>query len=484
MLPVGLAAILALPILAYLTAPEGSSGVTTLATVVAALALIPFAVAWLRGALDPGEPIFGVAIIYFLLFSGRALYIQADPIALSNFSAHPYGDALQTALVLAVAGFILLLAGYYAPFGGAIAARLPQLAGVFSTTGTKARVFVLLAIGVGTQLVLTLAYGQTFFAEGQGVNRNNENFLLQLGYFSNYGLAVAAIAAANARAAGRGGFWRNPFLLAGCAAAAVVGLLYSQKSNVISAAVIVSLVYNYRVRRIPLRLAVGVAFVVLFLVFPLISTQRALREEGYLSGSSATSDRLTSGAGGVVASFVADPTQFAREAYGSLIARENGVDSLALIIKYTPVLGQYKSPAQFLQIPAMAYIPRFAWPGKPVLSGTEFGEKYLGYFGPASISITNFGDFYIHGGLWVLLCGAFVLGLFYRILYAWLVRDGRLTDSALLLYVVFATTIFETVDANVVTTYAQLAKSLPIVLLVAQFVCAGNGRLLKRAPRV
>src|SRR5207237_8904779 len=64
--------------------------------------------------------------------------------------------------------------------------------------------------------------------------------------------------------------------------------------------------------------------------------------------------------------------------------RFSDIDSVAKIMQYTPRPYPYRGAKDYLEGPAVALVPRFLWPSKPILSaGYEFGQIYLHI--PASI---------------------------------------------------------------------------------------------------
>jgi hypothetical protein len=102
-----------------------------------------------------------------------------------------------------------------------------------------------------------------------------------------------------------------------------------------------------------------------------------------------------------------------------MLARIREIDSPAIIMQRTPTEIGYLSPAQLVEAPVMALIPRAVWPGKPILaSGYQFGQEY--YDLPSKVysssAVTPAGDLYRHGGWVPVIIGMFLLGCGVRLL--------------------------------------------------------------------
>jgi threonine/homoserine/homoserine lactone efflux protein len=102
-----------------------------------------------------------------------------------------------------------------------------------------------------------------------------------------------------------------------------------------------------------------------------------------------------------------------------MLTRIREIDSPAIIVQRTPTQIGFLSPAQLLEAPVAAIVPRAIWPGKPILdSGYQFGQTY--YDVPTSVytsyAITPAGDLYRHGGWIPVIVGMFLLGCVVRLL--------------------------------------------------------------------
>jgi hypothetical protein len=105
---------------------------------------------------------------------------------------------------------------------------------------------------------------------------------------------------------------------------------------------------------------------------------------------------------------------------GSLVAstdRWSRIGDVAIIVEKTPSTIAYISGSELISGPVLGFVPRSVWPGKPVLdAGYEVNKEYYEVPGSvhSSAAVTSYGDLYRHGGVWVVIVGMAILGMFVR----------------------------------------------------------------------
>jgi hypothetical protein len=174
----------------------------------------------------------------------------------------------------------------------------------------------------------------------------------------------------------------------------------------------------------------------------------------------------------VSASFRADTVS---ASYEMLVVRIRMIDNLALIVQKSPAQIPYKSVLDYAEAPAVGLVPRFAWPGKPVMvPGYEFSMQYYGRPNSVytSFAVTNIGDLYMHGGLATVVVGAVLLGLAYR-LFDHLFRPER-DVRALFFMLAFLPALIKS-ERDVVGIIVSVPTSLFTAMIGVRLACSKVG---------
>jgi hypothetical protein len=156
--------------------------------------------------------------------------------------------------------------------------------------------------------------------------------------------------------------------------------------------------------------------------------------------------------------------------------RSHGIDSLSLIMKYTPSLADYGYGRDYLMIPFYAFFPRFAWPHswgpKPYNSAVDFGRAYFtgvedSHSYNVSIGQFNIGDLYRNLGWPGVICGMFCLGVLYRCLYTY-IHSYEKSDRAvvIVLYSVFIMEVMHGMEGDVTSMAGSLLKRIALLFPV------------------
>src|SRR5450830_1675767 len=113
-----------------------------------------------------------------------------------------------------------------------------------------------------------------------------------------------------------------------------------------------------------------------------------------------------------------------------------------------------------------SFVPRFLWPGKPVIGNSEvIGNLYFNTSG-TSPATTYMGDLYRNFGLVGIFMGMALLGVSLRLLYRWLIEGQKLQPLRCALFLVVSMT------ANYESLYSQFFPGL-IQRLVMSVVVIG-----------
>jgi hypothetical protein len=172
------------------------------------------------------------------------------------------------------------------------------------------------------------------------------------------------------------------------------------------------------------------------------------------------SDSLRSRSGGVQHS-----------AMEQMMVRDAGVDTLAVVMKYTPYPFAYGYGKNLLGVPLM-FVPRLLWNDKPIYAPTAvFETTYLGepydYNGFTGIQLI--ADMYRNFGMYGILGGMFFLGLLLRALY-FACRPSREQPVGIFVYAALFPQITHCLESDAGTALATITKLLFLVFVAAAFL--------------
>lgn len=149
----------------------------------------------------------------------------------------------------------------------------------------------------------------------------------------------------------------------------------------------------------------------------------------------------------------------------SYARRFGHIEIIATALEKTPSPNEYLHRRDFALLPALIFIPRFLWPGKPVLNyGRRFSYVYRGH--PSeTISATGptwIGDLYIHFGILGVVSGMAAISFIWSGLYTWF--RSRPSKLSLLVYAgsLYSLTAFE---KDFITTVAGSVRTMIFCLL-------------------
>jgi hypothetical protein len=442
---VGLFGMLALtPLVLRPSQPE----IYYLALLLAGLTLLPVVVRAGTGTLDLLEPIIPISLLIALAFSLRAMYIAYVPRSVA-FGRLSYGDEIAGALGLTIVAYIAMLGGYYvlaAPIRVKPLASRSFAGRSWAPRADGWKMAALLGIGAYATLVAT----ETDF----GIVTGSTTLIgLTLGF-----VQVTACVLALYVAAGDRRLWLTMAVLGiALPLAALQSLAFGGKVHLLCAVYVVIAARHYVKQRMGLGMALAVGLTAVLVVFPTVNEFRA----EYTTETS-TLGRLTDVSGRLARMTGREYMQFAGE---NLMTRSNGVDALALSMKYD-VADELGDPLAYAYIPIYAFIPRAIWPDKPILDqGLRFGRLLVvggleGINSLTSFGMYHIGDLYVSFGLIGLLVGMCALGFMFRLVYTFLDPLHTPDLGVKFLYILVLWAIVSGFETDVPTVYSNLLKTL------------------------
>ncbi len=448
------------------------------------LTLLPVVVRLMTGDLDVFEPIVPISLLIGLAFGIRAMYLVYDPSSFSTWLVRvSFDDFIWRALVMAVAAYCALLVGYYLVAKPVVTLLrhnpyVPRRTWPRTMHGGKLLTLVVVALAA---MAVRVYLGE--FAANSTAEVTSVTFVLGiLSTLAQY----AACALALYIAAGDNRPWLRVLLWAGVLPlAALQSLAFGGKTPILLALYAVMAARHYAKRRLSVPvLAAGIVVAVL-VVFPTVNAFRVPSERA-LAGSS-TDPTIEGFASRVVAipslfsgMRASEYAQFAAE---SVLGRANGIDSLAVIMKYGDAI-DLGNPAAYWQIPLYAFVPRAVWHDKPViLTGTEFARLFVtpseeGLREYPSIGVFHIGDLYASFGGSGVIIGMCILGFLFRVVYQ-LFDPARSPDLGMkFVYIVLLWGIVNGFESDIPTIYGNLLKSFLIWILIKLWL---NGRAMPAA---
>jgi hypothetical protein len=190
------------------------------------------------------------------------------------------------------------------------------------------------------------------------------------------------------------------------------GLISGMKSLLLINLLVVGLVSSMVKRKLRLRwLALALAGIVV--IYPLINQYRSIVRR---TGNEATTSinvaaEATRAAARRTAREQGTAGGWLSSGWSNTVGRLDLLESVALLIAYQDRFYLLRGDERFWMIPIYPFVPRFLWPGKPIL---DKGARFTGLLGEgklSSMALTFPGDLYVLYGLAGIMAGMFILGL-------------------------------------------------------------------------
>ena len=424
-----------------------------LSVVLIGLAMVPFILGKRKGSIDWFSVIYVMAGAYVLNFALRPMYLLTTG---KTIGILPYWDTLVEAMTYVLMGFGGMLLGYYVAFGDKVAQWLPSFNFKWQFSPSLGRVVILYIVGFGARFVLSL----------ESVSSTYMYYYIALGYLTDFVLAISIINALVSPA--NRGMWRV-FVMVLMALQLFYAFVWSSgKFALIEPVYILLICFHYLKGRLPFKLVVPAALIIVGVIFPIVTMYRAQSPSAYsLPRITNSMEDLIKGGQQSYSDLVID----------SVMMRPHLIDSLALVVKYRPPPDVLSGIGEYLRIPLYAFLPRAFWSGKPIDQGLIFGIDYLGTRGGASIGSSNPGDLYSNLGLAGLVVGMFVLGLLYRFIYEYLIVKHRHRPLSalvpyLFIYIFALEQLYLGFEIPVSLGISELIRRLILLMLVLLYLRA------------
>ena len=427
---------------------------------------VELALNWKRD--DLFAPTTLIASYFALDFAIRAIYLlkATDPLRIGFV---PYEDYIPTALWCASLGYLAFTFGFRSQLAQGLVRKLPK-ALEWPQRLPFIRLTVLLLVGVACSAYL--------FSIGASVGTGSS---LEFVYDPVPGtpvllkslvdmawIALCVALFRQERDPGRMAAW--PLLI--CSVVAIgFDVVITGSKEAFLAPLIEAVIILYYFRKLRVWHLLAVALPSLVLAFGVINAYRfiAVGKVGRAPKTfqdivellSVTSDYFTSGS-----------SKSDRSALDQMLDRQEGVDALATIIKFTPEAHPYMFGRELLMLPVQTFIPRSLWKDKPVEnSSMEFEQDYLGahydYNGFTSIHLI--ADCYRNFWYVGVACGMFLLGLFLRSVYLFCSPRGG-AALGVFLYAYLVTNLTHYMELFAFALVGELIRQVLLLFAVCIFL--------------
>ena len=356
-----------------------------------------------------------------------------------------------------------LRARRFAAPGNAWAPRFPSVA------------VVLYAIGFGARMLQIRGGSYAYLADPRSLITSPSSVGQLLAILERLTLISITVASVNLIRGSRQSFWPRVMLALLLVLEVSSGAYGGTKSALVFILIAVAVPFLATKRR-PTLVAVAVALLLISIATSFVGAYRSKVAAGStrLSGAPAR-EALVDTAGEMLVVTNLGAT-LATGAEG-LMNRLRQIDNVAIVVERTPSEIPYRSATELVTAPAVSFVPRAVWPGKPVrTTGLDFSRQY--YDLPADMytasAVTVSGDLYRHGGMVVVVVGMMLLGAAARVVDRfWHPRqDLRLS---ILFTAAFVELINLETDVASLVTGLVVAVAVSLLVTKAAFVSLGAG---------
>ena len=384
------------------------------------------------------NPAILISIIYFVEFGIAALYMAAYPkdFYYANFEPKLISTGLNFILLV----FLFFILGYYLPiynvkFRNIMLKILKKIPDVNNYTiqikNLPLILILLLFFGWLTRIIL-IKLGVYFHTETGEVATKISGFKLYAQYLnlgSLFPLVALALIFFEWLKTRQINFLIFSIILT--LLEVVYALPSGSKERVAVPLFIVLAMYSLSGSKLPIVFLVSSIFFFLFFVFPFSTLYRLL-----YSGNMARDFQFA------LLQYWKLIENFDQEFFHSLLysmfgERFNYVDVVSRVVNFTPQIWDFKLGYTYFLF-FISLIPRIFWPGKPDIAGygNQFGRDY-GFNNPqdytTSMDMSWVGEMFINFG-WFGIFAAFLIGLFYQMIYSYFMRHRGLTALSIILY--------------------------------------------------
>lgn len=436
--------------------------------------------AFLRPRKDVFEPVILVATMFLLAFVLRGLFLHFDLDARNvNPWVHSNLRLLGNTTSYAVAGFLLFLLAYYSPLGPRLARWLPRMRTAWDMPLLGARAVRVYCFCLPAKL-LSVIPPETY-AFQDVVTRYLGNVIGLMASLTDVALLLYGIYYYHHK---RRGIVRRvtPFWIM-LVLQLLLGFLTGYREPLFVSLLALLFVRHYLWRPLKPHIAIAGFLVLMVAITPLsrayrhlvwVERRAPLTVGGDLFQEAALHVERHSG-----------PGERSAAAYGlksllNISNRFHGTDSLITCTATVPDYLPYQKGKTLYLLPLTVFVPRAFWPEKPKIGlGTFFRENI--WKGPrdhartgGQIAITQIGELYINFGLWGIMIGMLILGVFHRVVYHYSIVGHQRGSYSVLLFYFAAVLCFLAIERNFAFSYGYLLK----LFIFLYFLC----RYLNKGP--
>jgi oligosaccharide repeat unit polymerase len=420
---------------------------------------------------DVFAPTVLIAFYFTIDFGFRALYVNYTGFSDGQLGINPYADYLPQALWCACLGYVSFSIGFSSGWGKMIGSILPKRHLSWPRAMPTNKILLTLGIGAASSAYL--------FSIGVKVGEySNPEFLhnpppglpvlLEAALYLGWVVICVSLIAPQ-RIVGRRIAW--PLLFLTIVLLLVRVAMKGSKESLILPILQALIVFNYLRRRLRAWELAAITLPTLLVAFGAVNFYRFVAV-GQLGGSPKSIGDLASrvssltdyfGNGGHVSG--------QSTAFEQLMLRNEGVDSLALVMKYTPNPFPYAYGKDLVTLP-LTFIPRRIWPEKPVdMVGHNFEHQYMGmaefYIGFNAIHIIS--DLYRNFNLFGVIGGMLAVGTALRFFYRFADPASR-NAAGVYLYAALLPSLGRFLEGDMGTVIVMIIRSCALVAAIGLLV--------------
>ena len=434
---------------------------------------------FMRPRNDIFEPVVLVGGMFLLAFVVRGLFLHfnVDPTRVNPWVFSNLG-LLGRMSAYTVAGFALFLLAYYAPPGRFLAERLPRMRTTWDMDLLGAKAIRVYCLCLPAKLMGILPAGA--FAFQHAIMLYLGNIIGLMASLTDVALLLYGVYYYHHRKTGviKG---RMPFYIMLCIQL-VAGFLTGYREPLFVSLLALVFVRHYVWSPVKLRTVIA-GFLGLMLVVTPVS--RAYRQLAWVERQAPL--KVVENLSSQVAVHMDKHPAAGRslwERYGlnslmNISNRLHGADSVITCLATVPRYMQYQKGETLYLLPVTVFVPRALWPEKPKIGlGTFFKENI--WRGPTNqsqsggqIAITQMGELYINFGLWGILIGMALLGVFHRFAYSYAILGHEQGSYTVLLFYFACVLCFLAIERNFAFSYGYLLKLFVFLYFLARYLNKG-----------
>ncbi|OGI06678.1 MAG: hypothetical protein A3I68_06225 [Candidatus Melainabacteria bacterium RIFCSPLOWO2_02_FULL_35_15] len=446
---------------------------------VALLAFYIILILFLEKGIKLFNPIILISIIYFINFGVSTLYMISMPEGFWKFDFYDLA-IINKGLLFSNLVFIFFILGYYSPnydkniksFVNNLINKIPNINNYTLEIKNLILVLIILLIFGWIARMTSIMVGGYYHIE------SGANPIKQSEYYTSYSqyITIGSMFPLIALVLIFSEWLKNNkkgYLLLSIVSF-LLEILYAlpsgSKERILLPVSIILFLYSLK-KKFPVVPLIGSILLFIFFVFPFVGIYRTV----ILSGDMIKDFQVVSFL--YIRLFENIGLTLNNIFYYIFADRFNYSIIVSSVVHKTPLVWDFKYGYTYA-IFFISLIPRILWPGKPGIAtfGNQFGRDY-GFISPVdystSVGMSWVGEMFINFGWFGILTG-FFYGLFYRTIYNYFMKDGKLTTLSAIFYVL---TLYHIIRGS---TFALLFGGLLKILFIFVLISAPFLKKVKR----